>query len=388
VCANFFLTGSSAGQPQALTFEHSSYTDSQGNVYTGSNGFTVTDSYSCNLDTHADGCGGFTVADTYGTTTAGATTDHAGTTGLLQTITDTQGNVYSGNGFTVTDTYTCGHDGGCGGYTVTDHYGSTPGAVADHAGTTGLLQTITDTQGNVYTGNGFTVTDTYTCNLDTHADGCGGFSVVDNYGTTTASATTDHAGTTGLLQTITDTQGNVYSGNGFTVTDSYTCGHDGGCGGYTVTDHYGSTPGAVADHADTTGLQQLPTLNETTTTDIPLSQGFTVVDTYTCPSDCGSFTVIDPNAPAPQTALAAPVVDATPAKSAKPSPGSFIMCGHAMVLGAIEATITVGSKAAKGEDMEDGLVAMWQSAFKQVSGDAATTMNPLSGFALKQHVLA
>jgi predicted nucleic acid-binding Zn ribbon protein len=329
----FFLTGSSAGQPQALTFEHSSYTDSQGNVYTGSNGFTVTDSYSCNLDRNPAGCGGFTVADTYGTTTA-------------------------------------------------------PAATTAHAGTTGLLQTITDTQGNVYTGNGFTVTDTYTCNLDTHADGCGGFSVVDNYGTTTASATTDHAGTTGLLQTITDTQGNVYSGNGFTVTDSYTCGHDGGCGGYTVTDHYGSTPGAVADHADTTGLQQLPTLNETTTTDIPLSQGFTVVDTYTCPSDCGSFTVIDPNAPAPQTALAAPVVDATPAKSAKPSPGSFIMCGHAMVLGAIEATITVGSKAAKGEDMEDGLVAMWQSAFKQVSGDAATTMNPLSGFALKQHVLA
>jgi predicted nucleic acid-binding Zn ribbon protein len=323
-----------AGQPQALT---SDYIDSQGNVYTGSNGFTVTDSYSCNTDTHTNGCGGFTIAGTYGTSPTAAT------------------------------------------------------ATADHAGTTGLLQTITDTQGNVYDGTGFTVTDSYSCNLDTHADGCGGYTVVDNYGASpaTATATADHAGTTGLLQTITDTQGNVYSGNGFTVTDSYTCGHDGGCGGYTVTDHYGEAPaGAVADHAGTTGLQQLPTLNETTATDVPLSQGFTVVDTYTCPSDCGSFTVIDPNAPAPQTALAAPMVDATPAKGAKPSPGSFIMCGHAMVLGAIEATITVGSKAAKGEGMEDGLVAMWQSAFKQVSGDAATTMNPLSGFALKQHVLA
>ena len=42
----------------------SSYTDSAGHVYTGNNGFTVIDSYSCG----SGECGGFSVSDVYGST--------------------------------------------------------------------------------------------------------------------------------------------------------------------------------------------------------------------------------------------------------------------------------------------------------------------------------
>eukprot|EP00960_Hanusia_phi_P058818 763993-Hanusia_phi.AAC.1 len=118
----------------------SSYTDSAGNTYTGNNGFTVTDSYSCG----SGSCGGFTISDVYGSSsTAGSSAVQQlhevnnNNTSMLSctefqhcTSTDAAGNTYTGdNGYTVTDSYSCG-SGSCGGFTVSDVYGSSSASSA------------------------------------------------------------------------------------------------------------------------------------------------------------------------------------------------------------------------------------------------------------------
>ena len=64
--------------------------------------------------------------------------------------------------------------------------------------------------------------------------------------------------------------------------------------------------------------------------------------------------------------------------------GQFIQCGHALVLGAFEATVEVGKKALNGEEFSASL---WQQTFKKTSEDAATAVAPLGGYVLKTHVL-
>mmetsp|Transcript_689 Transcript_689/g.1809 ORF Transcript_689/g.1809 Transcript_689/m.1809 type:complete len:321 (-) Transcript_689:142-1104(-) len=110
----------------------SSYTDSAGNVYTGNNGFTVTDSYTCG----SGDCGGFSISDVYGNTASSSAVQQLhevtnnNTSMLSSSYTDSAGNVYTGNnGFTVTDSYTCG-SGDCGGFSVSDVYGNTASSSA------------------------------------------------------------------------------------------------------------------------------------------------------------------------------------------------------------------------------------------------------------------
>ena len=116
----------------------SSYTDSAGHVYTGNNGFTVIDSYSCG----SGECGGFSVSDVYGSTASSSAVQQLhevtnNNTSMLSCSefthcesTDAAGNVYTGNnGFTVIDSYSCG-SGECGGFSVSDVYGSTASSSA------------------------------------------------------------------------------------------------------------------------------------------------------------------------------------------------------------------------------------------------------------------
>ncbi len=64
--------------------------------------------------------------------------------------------------------------------------------------------------------------------------------------------------------------------------------------------------------------------------------------------------------------------------------GQFFTCGHALVLGAFEATMEVSKKALKGEEVTASL---WKDTFKKTSEDAATSVAPLGGYVLKNHVL-
>jgi hypothetical protein len=54
------------------------------------------------------------------------------------------------------------------------------------------------------------------------------------------------------------------------------------------------------------------------------------------------------------------------------------------VLGAFEATMEVSKKALKGEEVTASL---WKDTFKKTSEDAATSVAPLGGYVLKNHVL-
>jgi hypothetical protein len=305
--------------------------------------------------------------------------DHA----MLQGgYTDTTGHTFTGNnGFTVTDTFTC-HDG-CGSFTVG---GSDAGA---NGNTTGLAfehSDYTDSAGNVYTGsNGFTVTDNYSCG-DTP---CGEWSVVDTYGQ--AAAAPHH--TQGLAfagSDYVDSAGNVYTGsNGFTVTDNYTCG-DTPCGEFSVADVYGQAAAAPHHtqglaHADSQALQFQNTSSfDSNGTEYTGNNGWTAEDNYSCNNiPCGSYGTTGAIAAPLATVPEAPEAEA---RTTRPTPGQFWMCGHAMVLGAVEATGKVCDSAAKGESSD--LLGLWNATFKKVSEDAASSVAPLSGFALRNHVLA
>mmetsp|Transcript_65011 Transcript_65011/g.105350 ORF Transcript_65011/g.105350 Transcript_65011/m.105350 type:complete len:184 (-) Transcript_65011:355-906(-) len=154
----------------------------------------------------------------------------------------------------------------------------------------------------------------------------GGYSVgqgaqVD--GTTSLSAPTD--GNTTQLGTYTDAEGTVYTGDGFTVSDSYTCG-SGDCG------------------------------------------GFTIVDTYT-------HAVAGPVA-APSHALAAPVMAAMPegkSTTVRATPAHFVMTMHALTFGVLSAT----SKMLAGESDS-----AWTADFKASASQGAQTVTPVGKYVL------
>ncbi|EKX39283.1 hypothetical protein GUITHDRAFT_165022 [Guillardia theta CCMP2712] len=274
---------------------------------------------------------------------------------LSSSYTDSAGNVYTGNnGFTVTDSYTCG-SGDCGGFSISDVYGNTASSSAvqqlhevTNNNTSMLSSSYTDSAGNVYTGNnGFTVTDSYTCG----SGDCGGFSVGDVYGNTASSSAVQQLhevtnNNTSMLSCSefthcesTDAAGNVYDGsNGFTVTDSYSCG-SGDCGGFSVSDVYGNT-------ASSSAVQQLHEVN------------------------------------APQTQLAAPIavsgveVPKPQAKPVRPSPGHLLFCGHALAFGAVSATMQL----INGEKKD------WRATFESESSKAANAITPVGGYVLQTHV--
>jgi len=232
------------------------------------------------------------------------------------------------------------------------------------------------------------VTDNYTCGNTP----CGEWTVVDTYGTSAAA----HSHTQGLAfagSDYTDSAGNVYTGsNGFTVTDNYTCGNT-PCGEWTVVDTYGTS---AAAHSHTQGLANAdPSMLQFKSTssfdsngnEFTGNNGWTAEDNYSCNSTpCGSYGTAGTSTAIAAPLAAIPEAPEAEAKTTRPTPGQFWMCGHAMVIGAVEATGKVCDSAAKGEASD--LVGLWSATFKQVSEDAASSVAPLSGYALKNHVLA
>jgi len=321
---------SAPADPSQLAFDHtSSYTSDGMTEFTGNNGFTVTDSYSCNAD-----CGGYTVQGVYG---SGSTAVHApqqlAFDHTSSYTSDGQTEFTGNNGFTVTDSYSC-KDTPCGSFTVTPFYGTTAaGAVADPSQLS-QLATTTTSGGVTYDGcSGYTVVDSFSCK----SGDCGGFSMGSfadgNAAPASCGAVDTHThGLTQLASTYTDSQGNVYDGcGGYTVTDSFNC-KSGECGGFTV--------GSFAS-----GL--------------------------TPPASCAIAAPVDLSA-------------AHATKTTKPSPGSFMLAGHAMVLGAVEATMQMGRNAAEGKEVSASL---WGKTFDAVAKDAASAVSPMSAFVLNNHVL-
>ena len=115
--------------------------------------------------------------------------------------------------------------------------------------------------------------------------------------------------------------------------------------------------------------------------------GFTVNDTYTCKGDCGGYTVADTyshGAPiegpvmAPSHALAAPVM--TPIESAPKSvtvratPAHLVMTMHALTFG----ILTASSKAVAGQSKD------FSQDFKSAAADGASTMTPVGAFVLRK----
>jgi hypothetical protein len=76
----------------------------------------------------------------------------------------------------------------------------------------------------------------------------------------------------------------------------------------------------------------------------------------------------------------------TSTKSRKPtpaSPGHLVMCGHACLLGAIEAT----GKLLTREDAK-GWLEDWRSEFARASTAAAESSSPVGGYVMREHIMA
>mmetsp|Transcript_23707 Transcript_23707/g.77177 ORF Transcript_23707/g.77177 Transcript_23707/m.77177 type:complete len:89 (+) Transcript_23707:584-850(+) len=80
-------------------------------------------------------------------------------------------------------------------------------------------------------------------------------------------------------------------------------------------------------------------------------------------------------------ALAAPVaaseLGGAQVKKSRPSPGHFILMGHAMLYGIVSAS--TNAKVLCGEES-------WTNCFKQCSTEAADAITPVGGFLLKEKV--
>jgi len=87
---------------------------------------------------------------------------------------------------------------------------------------------------------------------------------------------------------------------------------------------------------------------------------------------------------APAPALAAPVVAEAPtatvgAKGQQASAGQLLLCGHAMLLGALNATGALADKLASGKPVSGEA---WQAEFKQHAAAAAASVSPASACVL------
>jgi len=268
----------------------------------------------------------------------------------------------------------------------------------------------TDSAGTVYDGSsGWSVVDNYSCN----SPPCGGFSVGSGYGNVVAGA--DMAGSQSLAdsaQTTSlnpfygtpymDSYGNTYTGdNGYTVTDSYSCG-SGACGGFSMGSGYGAPPAAGADMAGTQSLVEggAPTTSLEPFHGTPYmdsygntytgDNGYTVTDSYSCHSGaCGGFSMGSGYGPV-TPALAPPVAAETPSvggpsKAVKASAGHYLMCGHAMLLGALATAGALADKLAAGREVSGEAL---QSEFEARSHEAAKAVSPASAFLLSHQLFA
>jgi len=218
----------------------------------------------------------------------------------------------------------------------------------------------TDSAGTVYTGdNGYTVVDSYSCS----SGDCGGFTMGSGYGPVIAADSTGIAAaalsqpTTGLSEPFygnpyMDSSGYVYTGdNGYTVTDSYSC-KSGACGGFTM--------GPVIA-ADATGIAAAAATQPV------------------------------------QSALAPPVASTSAAqdlaqqhqaggveKPCNPHPSHYVLCGHAMVLGAFAATGDAAERMLKGKEVSGE---EWGKTFARTAEEAVKSVSPVGGYILSKQLL-
>ena len=73
---------------------------------------------------------------------------------------------------------------------------------------------------------------------------------------------------------------------------------------------------------------------------------------------------------------------AAPAKVSRPSPGHFVLCGHAALLGAATATAAL-LQDPQGEDV----LGRWARSFRTATADAAAAVTPVGAYVLREHVL-
>ncbi len=86
----------------------------------------------------------------------------------------------------------------------------------------------------------------------------------------------------------------------------------------------------------------------------------------------------------------APPPQAPAAKASRPSPGHFLLCGHAAIFGA--ATATAGlikelvSDTPPAADGGDAL-SRWKRSFRSTTAEAAAAVTPVGAYMLRAHVM-
>ncbi len=88
--------------------------------------------------------------------------------------------------------------------------------------------------------------------------------------------------------------------------------------------------------------------------------------------------------------LTACPLQAPAAKASRPSPGHFLLCGHAAIFGA--ATATAGllkelvSDAPPAADGGDAL-SRWKQTFRATTTEAAAAVTPVGAYMLRAHMM-
>mmetsp|Transcript_108693 Transcript_108693/g.162592 ORF Transcript_108693/g.162592 Transcript_108693/m.162592 type:complete len:229 (-) Transcript_108693:397-1083(-) len=70
-----------------------------------------------------------------------------------------------------------------------------------------------------------------------------------------------------------------------------------------------------------------------------------------------------------------------PAKPVSASPGHYVLCGQAAILGALTAT---GKLL---EPSQEGVLSAWEKNFKKATQEAAEALSPVGGHIMRQHIL-
>ena len=65
-------------------------------------------------------------------------------------------------------------------------------------------------------------------------------------------------------------------------------------------------------------------------------------------------------------------------KATPASPGHILLCGHAFVLGAVEATSKL---------VQTGKIESWSGDFKTTAKEAAKAGSPVGGVIMQQHIM-
>eukprot|EP00277_Geminigera_cryophila_P006389 CAMPEP_0179429310 /NCGR_PEP_ID=MMETSP0799-20121207/14720_1 /TAXON_ID=46947 /ORGANISM="Geminigera cryophila, Strain CCMP2564" /LENGTH=281 /DNA_ID=CAMNT_0021205153 /DNA_START=42 /DNA_END=887 /DNA_ORIENTATION=+ len=80
----------------------------------------------------------------------------------------------------------------------------------------------------------------------------------------------------------------------------------------------------------------------------------------------------------PNTCAVGPSEKPKDAKPTPANPGHFLLCGHAVLLGAVDATTKL---------VQTGKIESWSGDFKNTAKGAACASSPVGGFIMREHIL-